>query len=114
MNTKEVVIVNLNDKPKYQRILAGEPQTCGVRSGRVFLEPGHDCGVHSTEAHEEILVFLSGTGEAYIGENARPVTIGEGKVCYIPPHTMHNIKNTADKSLVYIYCVAPVHNTELK
>jgi mannose-6-phosphate isomerase-like protein (cupin superfamily) len=99
--------MDLNDKCEYQRLLAGRPKTCGMRSGRVYLAPGEDCGQHSTEAREELLIFLSGLGLAVIGESDS-FQIGRGKVAYIPPHTNHNIKNTGDEPLVYIYCVAPV------
>ena len=77
------------------------------RSGRVFLKPGESIGQHSTKQHEELLVFLSGHGLALIGEN-QPYKIGKGKIAYIPPETLHNMKNTGTEPLIYIYCVAPV------
>lgn len=98
--------VNLNDKPEYQRLLKGEPQTRGMRSGRVHLGPGQACGQHSTKNHEEQLVFLAGYGELHI-EGQDPLAVGEGKVAYIPPETLHDVRNTALEPLVYIYCVAP-------
>ena len=98
--------VNLNDKPEYQRLLEGEPQTRGMRSGRVHLEPGKACGQHSTKHHEELLVFLAGHGELHI-EGQDPFAVGEGKVAYIPPETLHDVKNTGLQPLVYVYCVAP-------
>jgi mannose-6-phosphate isomerase-like protein (cupin superfamily) len=105
----EVLVIGLNDKPEYQRLLAGRPQTSGMRSGRVYLQPGETCGRHSTEQHEEMLVFLSGKGTALIGEQESPFEVGRGKISYIPPHTIHNVKNTGTEPLVYIYCVTPVH-----
>ncbi len=98
--------VELNNQPEYQRILEGKPQTHGMRSGRVFLEPGKACGQHSTKNHEELLVFLTGRGELLIGDNDRLV-VEAGKVAYIPPETLHDVKNTGAGPLVYIYCVAP-------
>lgn len=105
----KVLVIDLSGKPEYQRLLAGKPQTSGMRSGRVYLEPGETCGRHSTEQHEEMLVFLSGKGAALIGEQESLFEVGEGKVSYIPPHTIHNVKNTGTEPLVYIYCVTPVH-----
>ena len=55
-----------------------------------------------------MLVFLSGKGAALIGEDESPVEVGQGKVSYIPPHTIHNVKNTGTEPLIYIYCVTPV------
>ena len=107
MASSKVFIENLNSNPEYQSLLPGVPKTCGMRSGRVYLKPGEECGQHSTKAHEEMLVFLSGNGTAVIGETEN-YEVGVGKISYIPPHTDHNIKNTGSEPLVYIYCVAPV------
>jgi mannose-6-phosphate isomerase-like protein (cupin superfamily) len=98
--------LDLNDQPEYQRILEGTPQTRGMRSGRVYLEPGKACGQHSTKNHEELLVFLTGQGQLQIGE-ADPLAVGAGKVAYIPPETLHDVINTGPGPLAYIYCVAP-------
>jgi len=104
----KVLVIDLADNPEYQHLLGGEPPTCGMRSGRVYLQPGETCGRHSTEQHEEMLVFLSGKGTALIGEQETPFEVGQGKVSYIPPHTIHNVKNTGAEPLIYIYCVTPV------
>jgi len=98
--------VELNDKAEYQRLLEGKPQTLGMRSGRVHLGPGQACGQHSTKNHEEMLVFLTGQGELQIGGDGR-LSVGVGKVAYIPPETLHDVRNTGPEPLTYIYCVAP-------
>ena len=96
----------LNEKSEHQPLLRGTPQTNGMRSGMVSLQPGRDCGAHSTEANEEMLVFLSGRGQATIGDG-KILEVGKGKIFYIPPQTIHNIINTFDEPLCYIYCVSP-------
>ena len=108
----KVLVIELNNKPENQKLLSGQPQTSGMRSGRVYLKPGETCGKHSTEDHEEMLIFLSGKGVAYIGEERIPYEVGAGKVCYIPPFTTHNNKNTGTEPLVYIYCVTPIGDFE--
>ena len=108
-SSEKVLIIDLNENPENQRLLAGEPQTCGMRSGRVYLAPGKSCGRHSTKDREELLVFLSGRGELLIGENDH-YQVGQGKVTYIPPQTAHDVSNTGTEPLVYVYCVAPVGN----
>lgn len=108
MPSGKVLVMDLNSSPEYQQLLVGKPQTCGMRSGRVYLQPGETCGQHSTKAHEELLVFLSGKGVSLIGEEETAYQVGAGKVCYIPPHTIHNNKNTGTEPLVYIYCVVPI------
>jgi mannose-6-phosphate isomerase-like protein (cupin superfamily) len=116
LSSEKVLVIELNDKAEYQRILEGQPQSRGMRSGRVYINPGQSCGRHSTKKHEELLVFLSGRGLLLIGESGygglRPdeqdsYEVGEGKVCYIPPNTEHDVKNTGAEPLIYIYCVAP-------
>jgi mannose-6-phosphate isomerase-like protein (cupin superfamily) len=106
-SSEKVLIIDLNGNPENQRILAGRPQTCGMRSGKVYLAPGKSCGRHSTKDREELLVFLSGRGELLIGENDR-YQVGQGKVAYIPSQTAHDISNTGNEPLIYVYCVAPV------
>jgi mannose-6-phosphate isomerase-like protein (cupin superfamily) len=103
---EKALIIDLNENPENQRLLAGEPQTCGIRSGKVYLAPGKSCGRHSTKDREELLVFLSGSGELLIGENGC-YQVGQGKVAYVAPQTAHDVSNTGDEPLVYVYCVAP-------
>ena len=105
--SKEVLVIDLNEEPENQKLLSGEPQTCGMRSGRVYLAPGQACGRHSTKDREELLVFLSGQGELMIDEKDS-FQIGRGKVSYIPKQTIHDVKNTGTDPLVYVYCVAPI------
>jgi len=104
MEQPKAFVVELNEKPQYQRLMQ-TPQTLGLKAGRVYLEPGAECGVHSTEEKEELLVFLAGRGQAIVG--CDKLDVGGGKVCYIPPRTEHNIINTGRQPLVYVFCVAP-------
>ena len=106
-SSQNVLVIDLDEKPENQRLLAGKPQTYGMRSGRVYLSPGQACGLHSTKDREELLVFLGGEGELIIGQD-NSFQVGKGKVCYIPPQTDHDVKNTGSEPLVYVYGVAPV------
>ena len=88
-------------------LLRGAPQTAGLRSGSVRLKPGETVGWHTTGQHEEALVILRGRGEARIeSQPGRPFTAP--KLVYIPPASRHNIANTGDELLEYVYVVAPV------
>lgn len=107
MSNKAPFTVTLNDEKEYQRLLDNTCQTHGMKAGRVYLEPNHDCHEHSTEAREEMLVILSGQGEVLLRDQ-EPLQVAPGKVAYIPPHTLHNVKNTGTEPLVYIFCVVPV------
>jgi mannose-6-phosphate isomerase-like protein (cupin superfamily) len=106
-SSERVLVIDLNDNPENQKLLDGQPQTCGMRAGRVYLKPGQSCGQHSTKDREELLVFLSGQGQLLI-EQTESFRVGIGKVCYIPPNTLHDVKNEGTEPLIYIYCVAPV------
>jgi mannose-6-phosphate isomerase-like protein (cupin superfamily) len=103
--TIEPLIVKLTDSTEYQSLLK-PPKSFGLHAGRVYLKPGAECGQHTTGPQEELLVFLSGQGQAFLGEKTFPV--GQGQITYIPPQTIHNIKNTSNEPLIYIFCVAPV------
>jgi len=107
MSSEKVLIIDLNKDAEYQKLLDGRPQTSGMRSGRVYLLPGKTCGQHSTNRHEELLVFLTGRGQLLIG-GKKHFHIARGKVAYIPPDTVHDVKNTGSEPLIYIYCVVAV------
>jgi len=102
---KETFIRELADSGDYQSLLK-PPATYCLHSGRVYLKPGTDCGRHSTGGQEEMLIFLSGQGQAVI--NKKTFSVGTGKIIYIPPQTEHNVINNSNESLCYIFCVAPV------
>jgi len=107
MKEEKPFVAHLEKGNKYQSLLQGRPQTRGMRAGRMFLLPGQDCGQHSTNDNEELLIFLAGEGEVII-EKSIPLRVGAGKISYIPLETIHNVRNTGGEPLIYIYCVAPV------
>ena len=87
-------------------ILNGAPQTAGMRSGFVRLQPGETVGWHTTGKNEEVLVVLHGKGEALIdGQPGLPFVAPA--LVYIPPATRHNVENTGKVPLEYEYVVAP-------
>jgi mannose-6-phosphate isomerase-like protein (cupin superfamily) len=87
-------------------LLRGKPQTAGMRSGYVRLDPGETVGWHTTGKNEETLVILKGSGEALI--KGRPGMPFEAPhLVYIPPATQHNVRNTGSQVLEYVYVVAP-------
>ncbi|MGD0125055.1 MAG: cupin domain-containing protein [Terriglobia bacterium] len=87
-------------------LLQGVPQTAGMRSGFVRLKPRGSVGWHTTGKNEEALVILRGSGEALIeGQPGR--VFAAPMLVYIPPSTRHNVTNTGDGLLEYVYVVAP-------
>ena len=102
---RKAFIIKLEKGDKHQLLLQGKPQTNGMRAGKIFLLPGQDCKKHSTNNNEELLVFLAGKGEVII-EKGDCLQVGVKKVCYIPPETVHSVRNTGEEPLIYIYCVS--------
>jgi len=87
-------------------LLRGAPQTAGMRSGFVRLKPGQSVGWHSTGRNEESLVILRGEGTALLdGHPAR--SFAAPHFLYTPPATRHNVQNTGQQELEYVYVVAP-------
>lgn len=90
---------------EYVRLLA-KPESVCLHSGLVTLAPGQECGWHSTEDHEELIICLAGAGEiATEGGGQRPLSAGH--YAYNPPQTRHNVCNTGRELMRYIYVVAP-------
>jgi len=82
-----------------------------MRSGYVRLKPGETVGWHTTGKNEETLVILTGHGEARLeGQPTRPFS-APGLV-YIPPALKHNVANTGNEILEYVYVVAPAQTQE--
>ncbi len=92
-------------------LLKGVPHTAGMRSGFVRLNPGETVGWHTTGKNEESLVILRGRGEARLeGQPARPFTAPA--LVYIPPAMKHNVANTSNGILEYVYVVAPAQTSQ--
>ena len=87
-------------------LLGGPPETAGMRSGLVVLERGASVGRHTTGAREEVIVVLEGQGQVRV-EGSAPLVIDVGTAAYVPPATAHDVANTAEAPLRYVYVVAP-------
>jgi len=86
--------------------LLTEEVASGMRAGMVTLGAGEDCGRHSTEEYEELLIILEGRGEAEL-EGYGALALEVGRVAYIPPGTFHNVHQRGGGELRYVYVVAP-------
>ncbi len=87
-------------------LLKGRPETAGMRSGFVRLKPGRSVGWHSTRQNEESLVILRGEGTALL-DGQPPRSFAAPHFLYIPSDTRHNVENTGQSVLEYVYVVAP-------
>jgi quercetin dioxygenase-like cupin family protein len=104
----KVKVVSLDSQgSSYLVLLQGPPETGSLRSGLVTLEPGTSVGLHNTGENEEMLVPLEGEGELRI-TGQPPIALRPGLVTYAPPHTEHDVVNTGQGRLRYIFIVARV------
>jgi mannose-6-phosphate isomerase-like protein (cupin superfamily) len=107
MKDLKPMLVRLEGEQRFQRLLVGIPDTAGMKSGYLILKPGESVGEHKTEAKEEAIIVLEGEAEVYCAGKIL-FTAQEHNLVYIPPETNHEIKNSGDKPVRYIYVVAPV------
>jgi mannose-6-phosphate isomerase-like protein (cupin superfamily) len=86
--------------------LLTEENASRMRAGMVTLGPGEECGRHSTEDYEELLIILEGSGEAEL-EGHGAFALAAGQVVYIPTRTHHNVHQRGEAVMRYVYVVAP-------
>lgn len=99
------ISIKIKGEEHYQRLLGGPPDTIRLKSGAVTLGPGESVGEHNTDSKEEAIIVLSGKAEISCG--AQPVIVAEkNTLTYIPPGTRHDVRNTSNNMLVYIYVVS--------
>ena len=87
---------------KIQSLLKS-PQSKILKSGRVILSPGEEIGRHVTHDREEFLIILRGT--AILREENKEIKLIAGETYYVAENVSHNILNTSDEELEYIYVV---------
>jgi mannose-6-phosphate isomerase-like protein (cupin superfamily) len=77
-----------------------------MRAGLVVLAPGRSVGRHSTHKNEEIVIVLEGRGEMRFFSGHPPVPLEPGLAAYGPPNTEHDVMNSGDVPLRYVFVVA--------
>jgi len=92
------------DDQRRVNLLAGPPESRFLKSGFVKLSPGESVGLHSTGGGEEIIIPISGEGEIRFPW-AEPLRVSSGSMIYNPPETEHDVINTGEGVLEYIYIV---------
>lgn len=72
--------------------------------GQQWLQPGDRVRLH-THPCEEALMFLAGTGEAFLGDDT--VTIEPGTSLFFPAGLVHGFRNTGTETM-HVLIVFPV------
>lgn len=88
---------------KYDSIFR-PPVTRRIKCGRVVLGAGENVGEHKTEAREEVILVTKGRG-ALIQEGVT-ASLESGKAYFVKEGTLHDVHNTSDEPLEYVYVVA--------
>jgi mannose-6-phosphate isomerase-like protein (cupin superfamily) len=99
-------VVELDTHGKdYLQVLAGPPESVSMKSGLEVLAPNQSVGKHSTGQHEELLVVLQGRGVMTFKDGSK-LDVQANHALYCPPETEHNVTNTGNGVLRYVYVVS--------
>ena len=83
------------------------PESKALKGGRVILLPGEEIGEHKTDKREELIIVLKGTATLTKGkEPEETIVLKAGETHYIKEDVFHNVKNTSDEELKYVYVVS--------
>ena len=100
--------IKLDNAEKYTRLFSTKNGTAlSFRSGCVILRESESIGEHSTDNSEEIIIILEGEGELYINGHDK-IYIEKDTAVYVPPHTIHDVKNAARRCLKYVFITCSV------
>ena len=70
------------------------------------VEPGQEVPQHIHPASDDMWIIVEGEGEYYVGEDITE-HVQAGMVACAPAGTVHGLRNTGDKKLVYVSVSAP-------
>jgi len=100
----------------YQDFAVFQPDRCGKSTlfeneyalvGLNCLEPGQSMQKHAHQVQTRFYVVLEGSGQAWVGEEARDA--GAGMVIWVPSGKTHRIINNGDQRMVMLVGICPAH-----
>ncbi len=95
--------IKLDAKEKYTRLFSTKNgNALSLRSGHVLLKENGSIGEHNTGDSEEILIVLEGNGVLRI-KGRGDIKMERNTALYVPPNTIHDVKNTGREILKYVY-----------
>ena len=72
------------------------------------IPKGQDIGAEKHEGHDQVLIFVAGSGEAHIGDDTIPVSAGD--LSFVESGVFHNFVNTGNGPLkLYTMYAPPEH-----
>lgn len=78
--------------------------------GVTMFPPGAKHDIHRHPNVEEVEYLMSGTGIAYVGDDA--VELGPGEAVFVPRNEYHGFENTSDGEVVMAWCYAGAGSLE--
>jgi mannose-6-phosphate isomerase-like protein (cupin superfamily) len=106
MPKEKVFCTQLKGRQRFLRLFGDSSKTKGLRSGYVVLKPEESVGLHNTGPCQEVIFIISGSGLVCHGKKDT-VKVKKNSFVYIPPRMPHNVINTGNDLLKYIYTAAP-------
>lgn len=70
------------------------------------VEPGQEVPQHVHPSSDDMWIVLEGVGEYYVGED-QTEHVEAGMVACAPAGTVHGLKNTGNRKLVYVSVSSP-------
>ncbi len=104
---KNVFCTQLKGRQRFLRLIGDSFKIKGLRAGLVSLKPQELIGEHKTENKEEALIILKGSATIYFGKNKK-IKASRNSFVFIPAETIHNVKNSGNKILQYVYVTTQV------
>jgi mannose-6-phosphate isomerase-like protein (cupin superfamily) len=105
MSEKKVFCMQLKGRQRFLRLLGDSNKEKGLKAGLVTLKPQESIGEHRTESKEEVLIILKGHATIYFG-TGKKVKASQNTFVFIPLETLHNVENSSNKILQYLYVTA--------
>ena len=78
--------------------------------GVTHFPPGARHELHRHPNAEEVEYLISGSGVAYVGDDA--VELGPGEAVFVPQNAYHGFENTSDSEVVMAWCYAGAASLE--
>ena len=78
--------------------------------GVTNFPPGARHELHRHPNAEEVEYLISGSGVAYVGEDA--VELAAGEAVFVPQNAYHGFENTSDSEVVMAWCYAGAASLE--
>ena len=107
MPKEKVFCTQLKGRQRFLRLLGDSKKIKGLCCGLVTLKPQEFIGEHKTESKEEVLIILKGRATVYYGKNKK-LKASQNTCVFIPTETLHNVRNSGNKILQYVYVTSRV------